>query len=259
MSEEPGSEVQTDQPTSNGNSDLGWRAALPDDLKQNEALSGYQNIGEVAKDYLQLKEESANVIKKPGENATDEDRAAFQAQLNEVLGVPDSIEGYEIQPPELPEGMVYDETLSNKMLETLHKAGAPKALAQELFNQFNQYHIDLHNEFQEYQTNKEAEQTQALKELWKDNFDANSQKTFEVMKAAAEKIEIPDSIGGLDGFLKMIDTLGLKSEPSFNYFMHSFFEKVGDAEMLKGDGPAKDTKDSIASEWFPNSPSLQKT
>ena len=77
---------------------LGWRAGLPDDLKQNEAFTAFKTVGELGKDYLGLKAKAAelegklgNYVPKLPDNATDEDRNLYY----DALGRPKQPSEYE--------------------------------------------------------------------------------------------------------------------------------------------------------------------
>ena len=70
---------------------IGWRAGLPDDLKQNEAFTSFKTVGEFGKNYLAVKTKAADLEKKLGDyvpklpdNASDEDRNLYF----EALGRP---------------------------------------------------------------------------------------------------------------------------------------------------------------------------
>ena len=90
----------------------GWRAQLPDDLKENEAFTGFEKIGDFANAYLKkgktqsdLEGKLTNSIQLLKDDASDEDRATFFSKI----GRPDKPEGYEFKKPDLPEGITYDE------------------------------------------------------------------------------------------------------------------------------------------------------
>ena len=40
---------------------LGWRAGLPDNLKQNEAIVPFKTVGEFAQDYLQVRTKATDL------------------------------------------------------------------------------------------------------------------------------------------------------------------------------------------------------
>ena len=128
-----------------------WTAQLPDDLKTNEALTGYETIGDFAKDHLAVKgklsefegktkdfegkvvdleKRLGDSIPKLSEKATPEEIAAF----NKALGVPDKPDGYVF---DKIEGLPIDENLVGKYKDVAHKLGIPASKANELYKWFN--------------------------------------------------------------------------------------------------------------------------
>jgi hypothetical protein len=78
---------------------LGWRAGLPDDLKQNEAIVPFKTVGDFAKDYLDVKTKATelegklgNYVPKLPDNATDAERNLYF----DALGRPKSADEYKL-------------------------------------------------------------------------------------------------------------------------------------------------------------------
>lgn len=68
-------------------------------------------------------------IRVPGPDAKPEEIAAFR----KALGVPDTVEGYEIaRPEELPEGVQWSDETVQAFVGVLHKHGVPPAVAADL-------------------------------------------------------------------------------------------------------------------------------
>jgi hypothetical protein len=59
-------------------------------------------------------------LKVPGEKATDDERAAFKADLLKHLGVPETPDAYDIKPPE---GIGFDESVLKELAAVMPKAG----------------------------------------------------------------------------------------------------------------------------------------
>jgi hypothetical protein len=201
--------------------------------------------------HTKLKGDTEGMVRIPGEDSSDEDRTSFRGNVNKFLGVPENVAGYEItKPNDLPEGMEYDDTLSDKMLETLHKHNAPKELVHALFGTFNEYHAGLQTEFNTFRKDASEKDLNSLKELWGDGFEQKNRETFEVLSRMAEKIKIPDSIGGIEGFKSDLESLALTNNPRFNVLFNSLFEKLGDPELLFGN-PSKEALDE-GDTWYPS-------
>lgn len=191
-------------------------------------------------------------VKLPKEDASDEERQEFTKTINQYQGVPESIEGYEIQKPDnLPEGMTYDDTLSSKMLEALHKSGAPKSLVQSLFKEFNDYHIDLQSKFNEYVKEGNEKRIGVLKKVWGENdYEAKNKETFLAISKFVEKAEIPKeffpgSENSVDGFKKWITDSGLETDPVFNFMWNKVFELTGDDAFVRAGGISKGKGDFL--------------
>lgn len=130
-----------------------WLETIPEDLKYEAkgddgktvemALRDHpklkefagKDIGEFAKSYAEL---NKLVGKKAGlqplsEDASDEDKATFDQGLRQLLGVPETPEGYEIK---MPEGAVKDEAMSGWFSKTAHELGFSPAQAQALSDAF---------------------------------------------------------------------------------------------------------------------------
>lgn len=233
---------------------------LDGELQSDERLTSLhgKSISDVvrsvftAEDELKsLRESSEGKFAWPGEETPDEDRDAFRGKLNEFLGVPKDVAGYEISKPDkLPDGMTYDDTLSDKMLETLHKHGASKELVHALFGTFNDYHVGLTEEFNKFRQEASEKDLKDLKVLWKDEFEQKNRETFEVLNLLADKIEIPEAIGGMEGFKADLESLGLTNNPRFNFLFHSLFEKLGDPALLFG-SPSKEEPNEVDA-FYPN-------
>lgn len=124
-------EAVLEQPTSES---LGWRAGLPDDLKQDETFTPYKTVGDFAKAHKETaakvkdyEGKLANSIPKLGENASQEEREKFFTQL----GRPEKPDGYEFvgEDKAAPEW-------TKAYKDAMHKIGVPKAMAKEL-SEFN--------------------------------------------------------------------------------------------------------------------------
>ena len=70
-----------------------WMAQLPEDLRNDKALSQFTKMGDLAKAYKELALKKDNEIVMPGENAKPEEVEAFYQKL----GKPEKAEGYKIE------------------------------------------------------------------------------------------------------------------------------------------------------------------
>jgi len=242
---EQASDTSVDQASNNdGNQDLGWRAALPDDLKNNEVLSGYSNIGDVSKDFLNLQSESANMVKRPGENPSAEEVASY----HKAIGVPDSADGYEITKPDLPENFNYDEEFEQYYRKSMKEHGVPKAAAEAAYQDIMKFGKDKYtNAIQE--RDQEAEESQkALKAEWGSKFDENIIKRDRAIKRFAG-----------DGAEELIQDAN--NIPAVSRVFHRVFEAMGEGFFVKGEAPQQKSETITGYDGKPilHFPSMHKT
>src|SRR5271157_1952135 len=132
--------------TSADTTSLGWRAGLPDDLKQNTDLANYKTVGDFTKDALswkgkvgELEGKLGDSIPKLPDDASDEDRNTYY----DALGRPKQAKEYEFdgEDKNAPEW-------TNFWKDQFHGLGLTKAQAKALSTQFNgqmQKMVDAHN------------------------------------------------------------------------------------------------------------------
>lgn len=87
-----------------------------------------------------------NVIQKPADDASDEVKAAYRAQLAEASGAPKTATEYEFYKSEkLPDGMERSQELEDKMRTILFEHKAPKTLVLALSQAFEEFQIGSFN------------------------------------------------------------------------------------------------------------------
>jgi hypothetical protein len=150
---------------------LGWRAGLPDTLKQNEAFVPYKTVGEFAQSHLELSTKAADLEKrltdsvpKLPDDATDEDRSLYF----DALGRPKNASEYEFdgEDKNAPEW-------TNSWKQEFHSLGLTKAQAKALSGKWNaqmQKMVDAHNaSIKNEMTAAESK----LKSEWGDKYEPN--------------------------------------------------------------------------------------
>ena len=136
-------DVQVVQPSADS---LGWRAGLPDDLKQNEAFVPFKTVGDFAKSDLELRTKTAdlegklgNSIPKLKDDATDVERSAYY----DALGRPKTANEYEI------DGEDKNATeWTSQWKQQFHSIGLTKPQAKALSTAWNasvQKMVEAHN------------------------------------------------------------------------------------------------------------------
>jgi hypothetical protein len=89
----------------------------------------------------QLLGKKANAIVPPTEKSSPEEVAAYR----KAIGVPESPEGYQLKPEQLPEGVTWDENVAKRAAELAHKHNVPAAAMHE-FMKFDMERAALMNQ-----------------------------------------------------------------------------------------------------------------
>lgn len=213
-----------------GGTGQAWLSSVPENLRTHEAFKGIESSSDAWQQFTDLKVSSKTALQIPGENATDEDKSSF---LN-ALGRPEAADGYTLTKPEnLPEGMPYDENVSEAFKGIFHEIGLSDAQAGKLWGK---YHEIAANGFGTSQkAEKEALDTSvnSLKDEWTgDQYKVNSELAHRaftgIFKDEAKQSEaksfIEDTkinglaLGNHPMFLKIFQQIGsVMSDDSLNH------------------------------------------
>lgn len=228
---------------------IGWRAALPDDLKENEVIKNYQKPGDLAKDFLKLKEEAGKKVAIPDKNASEEEVKEFRNRM----GIPDKPEAYELDPKALPLGDEGAPAIVKEYSGLAHKLNLSKEQAQGVYK----WYAGVEKAFVE-QEKKAFEQAQeGLKKEWKgDEYNKNVNIAHRAYEQFENK-EITDFMTSkkLDGvylqdhpvMLKLFNLIGSKTLDD------SAADRIGASGTT---GPL--TVEQIAEKMFPSSAKAKK-
>jgi len=167
---------------------LGWRAALPAEFKEHEYVKTFTKPGDFVKSALEIKTEHdalktklGSAIFKPGENATPEEKAAYQ----KALGVPEKSTDYEFPKGE---GIEHDEKFTLWAKDLFHKADISKDAAAVLSQGWDSYMKEFVAAQQKVEDDAIKEVETKLKTEWKAEYDKN----FELSKRAFNKFSGAD-------------------------------------------------------------------
>lgn len=150
---------------------LGWRAGLPDDLKQNEAFKPFKTVGDFAKAHLETatkltaaEGKLVDAIPKLPDDASDEEKGIYY----NALGRPEKATDYEFdgEDKNAPEWTGY-------WKQQFHALGLTKAQAKQLSTQWNgqlQKMVDSYNAARQREV---ADAESKLRSELGDKFDAN--------------------------------------------------------------------------------------
>lgn len=159
------------EPQPEGEPVADWRKDLPEDLAKT--AQKFTSPVEALKSYRELERRLGRSVTLPGQDATDEERAAFYKKL----GVPDDPSKYEVKLPEdLPDELKPTEQ-GEKNIEAfkaaMHKAGATPAAVQAAVDT---YYGMLKEVMEESRASAEREYEKTVAELereWGQDYKAN--------------------------------------------------------------------------------------
>ena len=233
-------------------SEQAWLTSVPESLRTNEAFKGIENASDAWQQFVDMKADSENTLRIPGEDSTDEDRAAFMNKL----GRPETAEEYTIAKPEgLPEGVPYDENLETAFKGIFHENGIPDTAANALWGKYHEMVAEGHK--QQQATEKEAYDTavNSLKDEWTgDNFKVNTEIAFRAFSGVFEDAKQQEAA---TEFIKdtKINGLPIGDNPMFLKIFHQIGSIIGDDKLNqgRGDGFTSGLSDEdAAKKRFPN-------
>lgn len=207
-----------------------WRAALPEDLRDDPHLKNYTSLEDLAKGHINAnmrisrsiqipREDAAPEVRKefldkvmqvpgvtriPDADASDEDKAAFWNSI----GRPERSDGYDLKAPEF-EGLEFEPGDTLKVWQDrFHAAGLNTAQAQALMNEYLADQAKVVGAAVEAR----AEGEKALRQEWGDQY----AQRLQIAEAAVTQM-MPE------GFAELVQATGLHNHPVFIRGM----EKIG--------------------------------
>lgn len=180
-----------------GGSEPSFVETLPEDLRENAALSNFKDVGSLAKSFVEMKHMQGSSIRIPSEEASDEARQDFynkvinnapnlmlkpdfnnpeqSQEFYRTLGMPEEAAGYEIP---AVEGIEMPEERGAALQKIAHEAGLTKAQFSKVMEAALQLDVEANNAHAE---NLKAE-AQALHSKWGMAFDENKATSIAVAK-----------------------------------------------------------------------------
>lgn len=112
---------------------------------ENAKALGKYDSAQAALDSAASKETQLRTsVQLPGEEASDEDRAKFNETINKHRGVPPDEAGYEIEHPELPEGMEHQMELETQIRKVAKEHHVSKTALAALAKVFTGFQVNNH-------------------------------------------------------------------------------------------------------------------
>jgi hypothetical protein len=150
---------------------LGWRAGLPDDLKQNETFKSFKTVGDFAKAHLETATKLSDAetklkdfIPRLPDNATDEEKGIYY----NALGRPEKAADYEFdgEDKNAPEWTGF-------WKQQFHSLGLTKVQAKQLSGMWNGQLQKMVDSYNEGRKNEVAAAESKLRTELGDKFDTN--------------------------------------------------------------------------------------
>lgn len=191
----------------------GWLAGVKVELR--DKVEQFKTPSELAQAFIDSAGKLETSLAIPGDNATDEEKAAFR----KALGVPESPDNYELEHGELPEGMSKDEAFETWFRETAHDLGLSKTQAKILFDKYSNR---LSERFTEVANARKAakqktEETLIEKLGSKEEYDATLARARRAVR-----------VFGSEEFDKFLEDTGLTNDPRMIVFMAQLGKTISD-------------------------------
>lgn len=244
MSETPGAVQNAAPPASEGGGGESWQSQIPQDLtytvkdetgaemtvplSQHPKLAGFKDVGDLAKSWHnQEKMMGKRGLMPLPDTASDEERAAFNSQLNALAGVPDSPDGYQVDLSKLPDGMDPTQGYLGPMVEAMHKAGATPAVVQGMVDFLMETEAQATEELTKAHEKAFEQAVGDLKTEWGDGYDQNLERGERFLSAIATEEQI-----------KVLEERGALSDPLINRILFQGAQKINEGHFRPGETEA---------------------
>jgi len=163
------------------------------DYTPSDKIHEFGGVGPLAKAYDELRSDNSTKIRVPGDDASEEDKTAFNADLRTRLGInpPETADGYSWKPPEGLEKQF--EGMADEF-KKYHEAGYDDATVSFMMQEKADALSAVQASMQDKQAEIAKEAETALKEKWGDNYEENMKaangmesrfpELFDTLKAA---------------------------------------------------------------------------
>jgi hypothetical protein len=133
-----------------------WKESIPTEYR--ESVSKFNDVGTMAKSYVEMERMMGSRVKIPDENTPAEERSAFYQKL----GRPQNPEAYDL-------GLAEDTPISPEIVSAVQKVAFENGVSQTQLQSI----VHGYMEAEQAQLNQTYQQgEQQLQELWKENYEA---------------------------------------------------------------------------------------
>ena len=206
-----------------------FMGSLPEDLQTNESLYGFEDLGGLAKSFVETKGQ-----------LSEQEKMIAELQ-GKVPRIPANASEYQLQ---LPEGMQAEEF--SDFLQFAHEAG----MSQEQVNKSLEFSMKQQQAAQQRTMEAEANAIGSLKSEWGDSFEANA-------KMAASAVT---RFGG-DELKAFLDSSRLGNNPQLVKMFHKISVAISEDSLLTGNTNQSHKERNLGIDGKPmlSFPSMEKT
>lgn len=156
----------------------GWIDRLGDEFSDSrEQLEKFKTLPDVLKSYSYLEKKiGAKGVILPTEKSTPEEVSAYRR----AMGIPDTVEGYELKPEKLPEGMTWNDEVGRQFAEIAHEHGVPAKAMRALAERFATWQEGTLKAAMDDHQAQVQRGTEQLQREWGGRFEANINKAVTV-------------------------------------------------------------------------------
>jgi len=193
------------------------RTIAGEGFEESKVFDDVHDVDTLTKNYAhaqkKLGERAENVINKPGENASEEDIAAYHQSLLQELGPAEKPEDYEFNTEGLPEGFNYSKELENHWREFFHSNKWPVSMVNQVAEKMKEISL------QQFQSNKEAQERIFKESCVAFDKDFKGDSAVEDNRLAFQAIKD----FGTDELIKVLQEAGVYDDPT----NHDKWQKAG--------------------------------
>lgn len=166
-----------------GGGEESWRetSGLSAEIRDHPTLARYADVPALAKGLLETKE----LVGRKGIILPKEGDAADLTRFRTEIGVPETVDGYDLGDFKPPEGLPWSDDFQATMLGKLHALGIPNGQIKELFSEYADAQSEQYQVLQDTAAKGHEQGTAKLKEDLGTDYEASTALAKRAFKAAS--------------------------------------------------------------------------
>ena len=211
----------------------GFAQAATKELKSDPKFmtwaSKFKSFDDAVKAAMELESKLGSVGAVPGENASPEEKAAFELEQDRKRGVPEKPEEYKL---ERVEGIEYDETADGEFRELAKKLRLTQEQAAGIFEYAGQKSLAIQQSIAEQEAQAKAakvEEYKSTEAAFRKEWGADFDKNLEITKRGFSTFVPPE-------FSQRIQKAGLGNDPDFLKLVYALGRTVQESPGVNGKG-----------------------